>query len=84
MQHDIREKAHMSLEPLMFSSKSSMQNDKEEEEEAHIPFNSLLLSIRNPTKCDMEEEALIKFKSLMSSIKKKSMQNAIGGRPHFI
>jgi hypothetical protein len=35
-----------------------MQHDIEEEE-AHIPFNSLMLSMRNPMKCAMEEEAFI-------------------------
>ena len=57
MPHDIREEAHIPLEPLLISSKSSMQHDieEEEDEEAHSPFNSLVLSIRNPLgiECNM-------------------------------
>jgi hypothetical protein len=52
-----------------------MHHAIEEEEEAHIPFKSLLY-VRNPMKCDMEEEALILLESLELSIK-SSMQHDI-------
>ena len=52
-----------------------MQYVIEEEGEAHIPFNSLLLSIRNPMKCDMEEEAFILVESLARSIKSSTQHD---------
>jgi hypothetical protein len=55
----MEEEAIILLESLALSIKSSMQHDIDGDEEAHMSFNSLLISIRNPTKGVMEEEAFI-------------------------
>jgi hypothetical protein len=45
-----------------------MQHVIEEEEEAHIPVNSLL-AFRNPMQCDTEEEAFVLLESVELSFK---------------
>jgi hypothetical protein len=76
MNYDMEEEAFILLESLACSIKSSMQHDIEEDEEAHIPFNSLLMYIRNPMKGVMEEEAFILLESLLLSFR-HAMHNAI-------
>jgi hypothetical protein len=75
MKCDMEEEAFLRLESVARSVKSSMQTDIDEEE-AHIPFNSLLLSVRNPMKCAMEKEAFIILESLLMSIR-IAIQHAI-------